>query len=215
MKDHPKNKSKITGINEAGGDDTVLLAQLSSLPSTVSPGNDPWVKIEQRILASKAEDRQAVQPQSRAWLAVAASLMLVAVSVLFVVQNSVPTHSGTAPLAEGAPDHDSASVNHHASLLNERGARIPALSIELQYQAAFREFRGMEVVADLQPMEMDAGLVLGWEEMQKVESALKLALDQEPGNSMLVHRLAKLRARQLQFLHSIADSGMAPGSNLI
>jgi hypothetical protein len=214
MKDDSKtDKSPNTGSNAA--EDAVLIKQMSFLPKAISPNNDPWAKIEQRILASRSASKQADQPGSRAWLAVAASLMLVAVSVVFVVQNSVPTHSGAAPLAESAPDDDSASVNHQASLLNERGARIPALSIEREYQAAFREFRGMEAVADLQPLEMDAGLVLGWEEMQKVESALKLALDQDPGSSMLVHRLAKLRARQLQFLHSIADSGMAPGSNLI
>ena len=216
MKDDPKDKSTIAGMNKPDGDDDVLLGQLSSLPRAVTPDNDPWDRIEQRILAADAGDRQTVQPRSRAWLAVAASFLLVAVSVVFVAQNSISVKPGSTPTAEGlAPVNPAAALNQQAKMLNERGTQVPALSLEREYQAAFREFRSMEAVAELQTNEMDEGLLLSWEEMERVERALLMALEKNPGNRMLLQRLTKLRARQLQFLHLIADSGQAPGSKLI
>jgi hypothetical protein len=54
-----------------------------------------------------------------------------------------------------------------------------------------------------------------WELMRQLESELRLALEQEPDNSFLLQKLISLRARQLQLLHLIADSGRLPGGNLI
>jgi len=215
MKDEPKDKTTIAGTNEPGGDDAVLLEQLSSLPKAVRPGNDPWDRIEQRIMASNTEGQQTVQPKSRAWLSVAASFLLVAVSVVFVAQNSVSVNPGPAPGRESlAPVIPAVASNQQANMLNERGARIPAIALEREYQAAFREFRSMEAVSEFQALEMDEDLLLSWQEMEKVERALLMALQENPGNRMLLQRLTKLRARQLQFLHLIADSGQAPGSKL-
>lgn len=216
MKDDPQDKSTIAGMNEPGGDDAALLGQLSSLPRAVRPENDPWDRIEQRILASNAEKKQTVPPKSRAWLAVAASFVLVAVSVVFVAQNSISVKPGSSPENQGlAPVNPAAASNQQANMLNERGAQVPTLSLEREYQAAFREFRSMEAIAEFRTVEMDSGLLLSWEEMEKVERALLMALEKNPGNRMLVQRLTKLRAHQLQFLLLIADSGQAPGSKLI
>jgi len=204
--------------------DAGLLAQLGALPKSMAPRHDPWQRIAARIeherAGSRASGGHGQNARSatfgRGWLALAASLWLVATSVVLLRPDS------GAPPQAGQPQ---VAASQQRPLLNEQGVRVPATAIEREYQAAFREFLAMEFSqapaslaagTEIQQAGIQkAGLQKDWALMQRVEAELLIALEQEPQNPWLLQKLTHLRSRQLQLLHAIADSGHRPQGNPI
>lgn len=193
-------------------DQAALLRDLAALPQSIQPGADPWQKIASRIALAQAGKNAGGQAarekqentRGRVWMALAASVLLVVVSSLFMLSNNdIQSPDGQAIAIDKSP------------VLNELGAQIPTTSVEREYQAAFREFAGLGAV-DVSSSNLPGEAVRqSWDLMQQLETELLTAMAQEPENPLLKQRLKQLRAHQLNLLHIIADSGMAPRRNLI
>lgn len=190
--------------------DMALLRELAALPKAIHPAHDPWQKISQRIAAGPSSRSSAEQPgqffAGKAWLALAASIALVAVSSFFILQTSgskVPEHQ---PVAINEDQHPAWAATT---------ARWPTSNVEREYQAAFREFVSLDLPKTTVPGKVRAAMVQDWELMQQLELDLLAALEQEPENTLLLDRWMHLRARQLQLLHIIAETGQLPGRTLI
>jgi hypothetical protein len=190
--------------------DRELASQLAGLPRSVAPRNDQWQRIEKEINPQLSSGRQRKHVFHPGRWAIAASVLIVLTAGL--LWNRIDNGSAL----------DSAEYYAHtipSPGLSSLGARVPADSIEREYQAAFKEFRAMEMMSastssGAKPA-FDNEFMLGWETMRTVEKELLQALDADPENSLLVDRLVQLRSRQLKLLHAIADSGLVPGGNLI
>jgi hypothetical protein len=209
MKEYPTNTNG-SANSELDSADSGLLSDLAALPRAVQPVNDPWLKIASRIVAVEADVQTLNQKRnvtwSKAWLAVAASVLLVVISGIFIWSSNEPQGPVYQPVAKKSED---------APGLFEMGTRIPTSSVELEYQAAFREFVHFEA-ADSNPSSYARDEIRqGWELMLQLETELLTAMAREPENRLLKQRLVQLRAHQLQLLHVIADSGQAPRRNLI
>lgn len=200
--------------DQPDGRDSELLAQLAALPKSMAPTNDAWQRIASRIYAEKAGfdpySRTVIGSQTasigRGWLALAASLLLVVTSVVVLQSGTGVQTPADQPLAINAQD---------GLLLNEQGARVPAASIEREYQAAFKEFQTVELSNAPSELAVSPRIQQDWELMQQLERELLAALELQPENPWLLQKLTHLRSRQLQLLHVIADSGQPPGGNLI
>jgi hypothetical protein len=198
----------------AGGNDVELLKNLAALPRSIQPANDPWQQIASRIAneqagfgkSGKSGKRSWIAHSGKGWLALAASLMMAVISYVFVSNGNDFAEPELQPLA---------IQSEPGLMLNEQGARVPVTSIELEYQAAFREFSTLKYTPVPAAQAAAPEILQDWELMRQLESELRLALEQEPDNSFLLQKLISLRARQLQLLHLIADSGRLPGGNLI
>lgn len=192
--------------------EAALLGDLAALPQSIQPGTDPWQKIARRIALAQAGDRAGGQTArekqqitwTKAWMALAASVLLVVVSSLFMLSNNeIQSPEGQAVAIDKSP------------VLNELGAQIPTTSVEREYQAAFREFAGLGAVDINSPNRTSEAIRQSWDLMQQLETELHTAMAQEPENPLLKQRLKQLRVHQLNLLHIIADSGLAPRRNLI
>jgi len=186
--------------------DESLLKELAALPKSRQPEHDVWQEISTRIASEQVEAIQSKNSPIRGWLALAASVLLVAISSAFIMNGIELSAPAVQPTAEVRTDH---------LPLNEIGARVPASSLEREYQAAFREFVRLDPAnSGLAGIER-AAIQQDWQLMQQLEQELKAALELEPENPWLAQRLLHLRAHQLQLLRTIADSGHLPGRNLI
>ena len=186
--------------------DESLLKGLAALPKSRRPDHDAWPEICRRIASEKVDPIASKGSNMRGWLALAASLLLVAVSSVFMMNGYESSLPGGQPAAEARSDH---------LPLNEIGARVPANLLEREYQAAFKEFVRLDLVNAGAAGDERKALQKDWQLMQKLERELKAALELEPENPWLAQRLLHLRERQLQFLRVIADAGPVPGGNLI
>ncbi|HKX56700.1 MAG TPA: hypothetical protein VJN01_11375 [Xanthomonadales bacterium] len=129
-----------------------------------------------------------------------------AISSFFLMQSS-----GIQP-----PSHQpDASVEDPHPVWAATTARWPTSSVEREYQAAFREFVMLDRSQTAVPGKVRAAMVQDWELMQQLEQDLLAALELEPENPLLLDRWMHLRARQLQLLHVIAETGQSPGRTLI
>lgn len=205
MIDKPNNHT-----TESNDGDTELLRELAALPKAIRPAQDPWQQISQRIAAEQSSRSSALQPNryfaGKAWLALAASVLLVAVSSFFLMQSA----------AIQAPEHQPmATVDDQHPAWAATTARWPTSSVEREYQAAFREFVRLDLSHTSVSGNTRAAMVQDWELMQQLEQDLLAALEQEPENPLLLDRWMHLRARQLQLLHVIAETGQLPGRTLI
>lgn len=201
--------------------DENLLKQLAALPRSRRPDHDAWQEISirigheksmriageksMRIAGEEVDGSASTNPAMRGWLALAASVLLVAVSSVFMMNSSELSAPAVQPMAEVRTDQ---------LFLNEIGARVPANSLEREYQAAFREFVRLDV-AHAGPTAIErAAIQQDWQLMLQLEQKLKAALQLEPENPWLAQRLRKLRAQQLQLLRVSTDTGLLPGRNL-
>jgi hypothetical protein len=190
--------------------DKDLLRELASLPKAIQPGHDQWQQISQRIAAEESSRSSVLQPNryfaGKGWLALAASVLLVAISSFFLMQSSgiqAPSHQPVATVEDQHPAWAATT------------ARWPTSSVEREYQAAFREFVRLDRSQTTVPGKVRAAMVQDWELMQQLEQDLLSALELEPENPLLLDRWMHLRARQLQLLHVIAETGQSPGRTLI
>jgi hypothetical protein len=193
----------------------------------MQPAHDPWQQISQQISQAGSTERPGRRPgpwhdgahqlardkfnfgafAGRTWLALAASVMLVAVSSVFVMQSAELQTPASQPVA---------NVDDPLPAMAESTiAYRPTTSLEREYQAAFREFVRLDLSEASVSANTRAAMLQDWELMQKLEQDLLVALEQEPENSLLLDRWMQLRASQLQLLHVIAETGQLPGRTLI
>ncbi len=213
MKENVANANGNSNVGP-GTSDSALLTNLAALPKGIKPANDPWQKIANRIALEQFNDRpgRALPGASwhKAWLALAASVFLVAISSLFLTRRSddknpvyQPMAVNQEPVAEIIPD------------LDEQVTLVPATSVDREYQAAFKEFVHLNAAEFNASALAGEEIVRSWQLMHQVEIDLLAAMAREPESPLLMKRLLQLRARQLQLLQVIADSGRAPRRNLI
>lgn len=187
-----------------------LLKDLAALPRSRQPEHDAWQQIASRIANEKASERvdrsESFRPAMRGWLALAASVLLLVASSVFVMNGSDLSAPSSERTAQAGSDQQ---------LLSEIGARVPADSLEREYQAAFKEFVRLEMTQSGPSADEREAIQQDWQRMLQLEQELQAALAQEPENPWLAQRLRKLRAHQLQLLRVSTDTGEQPGSNLI
>ena len=195
---------------ESDDGENALMRGLAALPKAIRPAHDPWQQISQRIATGQSGRASALQPNpyfaGKTWLALAASVLLVAISSFFLMQSSgiqAPAHQPVATMEDQHPAWAAST------------ARWPTSSVEREYQAAFREFVRLDLSQTSVSGNARAAMVQDWELMQQLEQDLLAALEQEPENPLLLDRWMHLRARQLQLLHVIAETGQLPGRTLI
>lgn len=203
---------KEPGNHSAGSDngEAALLRDLAELPKSIQPTTDPWQQISQRIASQQPRHSsplwQSRDFTGRTWLAMAASVMLVALTGFFVMQSS----------RTESPVHDPvAQANDPEPGLAETSAPRPTSAVELEYQAAFMEFVRLDLSQPSVSGTAKTAMVQDWELMQQLEKDLLAALQQEPDNPLLKDRWLQLRAHQIQLLHVIAEIGQVPGRTLI
>lgn len=187
-----------------------LLKALAALPRSRQPEHDVWQQIASRIVSEKVVEKvdsiKSTRPAMRGWLALAASVLLLVTSTLFVMNVSDSSAPSAQITGEAVSDQP---------FLTEIGARVPADEVEREYQAAFREFVQLDI-AQSEPVADEREVIQrDWQLMLQLEQELQAALDREPENPWLVQRLRKLRAHQLQLLRVSTDTGLLPGSNMI
>ena len=156
-----------------------LLNRLAELPREMSPGRDPWPEISARIESSGA-GVGSTQP-APGWLfkAAAASIVLVFTAGLLFkpVWNTGPAEISGAP-----------------SLLD---------TIDAEYLAAFEEFNNIGGSrGNLAPQTIEK-IEMGWAYLRVTETALAVALEENPGDQFLNERMLELRTRQLGFLKQL------------
>ena len=208
MIDKPGDNS----VNQ-GNADAALLHDLAALPKAIAPAQDQWQHISQRIAGDASGNTSALpsvhEYARRNWLALAASVLLVAVTGFFVMQ-AVQIQT-PAPVTVA----DSSNKNTQQTAVAETIVRWPTSSVEREYQAAFREFVSLDPSKLAVSVQTRTAMVQDWELMQQLERDLSMALEQEPENPLLLDRWLQLRASQLQLLHVIAETGQWPGRTLI
>lgn len=207
---------QLKDLEKASGDshDIALLAQLAALPKSIQPANDAWQRIASRIdseaagfgPSSNAGNHSRAASSGRGWLALAASLLLAVISGVLIRTGTDVQQPADQPLAINSQD---------GLFLNEQGARVPATSIEREYQAAFKELLTRGFAQAPVALAASPEIQQDWELMQQLERELLAALELQPENRWLLQKLMQLRSRQLQLLRVIADSGQLPGGNLI
>ncbi len=158
-----------------------LLNQLASLPREISPGRDPWPDISARLESFGAP---ASSPRSApGWLfrAAAASVVLVFAAGLLLkpMWNTSPESSHSLP-SHGLMD-----------------------TIDAEYLAAFQELTNIGGSrSNLAPQTVEK-IEMGWADLRVTETALAVALEENPGDVFLNERMLELRMRQLGFLKQL------------
>lgn len=172
-----------------------LLKRLEALPREIAPDGDVWPAIAQRIGQEDQLDRQ--QSSVRWWKnALAAS-----VAVVFVAGFLIGRQWDTAP----APVQ-LGSVSSNQTQAAWGGSMTGVLTAsEREYQAAFREFISVGVSPGNLPQQALENLTAAWAALNAAETALTVALRDNPGNSFLSTKMLELRSRQLDFLKQIAS----------
>ena len=154
-----------------------LLSRLAELPREMSPGRDPWPEISARLESSGTGSALSA-PR---WMlqAVAASLVLVFTAGLLL-----------KPLWNTGP----VEVAQTPGLLD---------TIDAEYLAAFHEFNNIGGSrGNLAPQTIEK-IEMGWADLRVTETALAVALEENPGDLFLNERMLELRARQLGFLKQL------------
>ncbi len=170
-----------------------LQVRLGALPREITPDNDAWPAISNRI-----EQRHAAGSGSsnRWWFsAVAASFVLaIAAGLLLGRQWS------TAP----GPVQTGTSSEAQSQIVLAAGLSGTLAATELEYQAAFREFISVGELDHFLSLKTLEKLTAGWKDLRESEAGLRTALQQNPDSFFLNARMLELRSRQLKFLKQIA-----------
>jgi len=154
-----------------------LLNRLAELPREISPGRDPWPEISARL--ESAGTGSALSAPRWMLQAVAASLVLVFTAGLLLkpLWNTDPVEVAGTP-----------------GLLD---------AIDAEYLAAFRQFNNIgDSRGNLAPQTVEK-IEMGWADLRVTETALAVALEENPGDLFLNERMLELRARQLSFLKQL------------
>ena len=160
---------------------------IDRLAREISPENDPWPQIEQRL-----GSRQGTVPQGRTgWpmRALAASVAVAFVAGLIFGRQSV---IDTSPSGSG--------TGAQASLALQGSME----AVELEYQAAFREFIPVGSSRAVLRAQTVQNIEASWGELQQAEMALLAALRDFPDNAYLNQKLLDLRSQQLGFMKQLA-----------
>ena len=204
MNEIPKKESK------EAMDEQQLLVDLAALPRSMRPGRDPWPAIRARITDGQVPVEKRAWPARNGWMGIAASLALVVITSLLLLQ---PDES-TTPVGEIAQLPVAEALTDSPLVLSQT-SRVPVLSVEREYLAAVKEYLSLDSMAGMPGGAADQEILMSWDVMLQLETELKAALQREPDNVLLAQRLIQLRARQLQLLQLIAESGPTPWRNLI
>ena len=156
-----------------------LLSRLAELPREMSPGRDPWPEISARM-ESSGNPTSSTQ-SARGWLfkAAAASVVIVFTAgfILKPLWNTGPVEVAGTP-----------------GLLD---------TMDAEYLAAFQEFSNIGGSrGNLAPQTIEK-IEMGWADLRVTETALAVALEENPGDLFLNERMLELRARQLGFLKQL------------
>lgn len=168
-----------------------LLKNLAGLPREISPEQDPWPGISARIGRLQPGAGIAHRPQSRFLIAAAASVVVAVLLGLLL-----------RPTLTGGPAPSLQPVVLQAENLSAPGFLY---AIDAEYQAAFREFISVNDSANGLQAETIEKIELTWADMRGTENALTVALEENPGDLFLNHRMLELRARQLGFLKQLVS----------
>ena len=176
-----------------------LLKQLASLPREISPGRDPWPDISARL---KSFGAPAGSPHSvPGWLfkAAAASVVLVFAAGLLLkpLWNTGPGSS------DSLPSHGSVALSNQGGPTEFTGTPGLLDTMDAEYLAAFREFNNIGGSRGNLAPETVEKIEMGWADLRVTETALAVALEENPGNLFLNERMLELRARQLSFLKQL------------
>ncbi len=171
-----------------------LLKRLEALPREIAPDRDVWPAIAQRIGQQDGLDRQ--QSSVRWWInALAASVAVVFVAG-FLIGRQWDTVAAPVQLR---------SVSSNQTQAAWGGSMTGVLTAsEREYQAAVREFISVGVSSGNLPRQALENLTAAWAALSAAETALTVALKDNPGNSFLGTKMLELRSRQLDFLKQIA-----------
>ena len=156
-----------------------LLNRLAELPREISPDRDPWPEISARL--ERAGAPSGSTRLAPGWLlkAAAASVVLVFSAGLLLkpLWNTGPTEiTGTPGLLD---------------------------TMDAEYLAAFREFSNISGSRGNLAPETVEKIEMGWADLRVTETALAVALEENPGNLFLNERMLELRTRQLGFLKQL------------
>lgn len=175
-----------------------LLKRLEELPRELEPDNDPWPQVSARLDAlAEHEPLRSSSRRGRLALRRWAPAALAATVVLALVFNWMPE----SPTTDRTPPSVQTAKTPVPNL-----APIPAglVGAEVEYLAAFREFKPLGDSRDrLEAPTLDK-IENGWSELQRVVSALEVALADNPNDPFLNRKMLELRARQLGFLRQLA-----------
>ena len=152
-----------------------LLSRLAELPREISPGRDPWPEISARLESTGS----ALSAPRWMLQAVAASLVLVFTAGLLLkpLWNTGPVEVAGTP-----------------GLLD---------TMDAEYLAAFQEFSNIGGSrSNLAPQTIEK-IEMGWTDLRVTETALAVALEENPGDLFLNERMLELRSRQLSFLKQL------------
>ena len=156
-----------------------LLNRLAELPREISPGRDPWPEISARL--ERAGAQSGSKRPAPGWLfkAAAASVVLVFSAGLLL-----------KPLWNTGP----AEFTRTPGLLD---------TMDAEYVAAFQEFNNIGGSRDNLAPETVEKIEMGWADLRLTETALTVALEENPGDLFLNERMIELRTRQLGFLKQL------------
>jgi hypothetical protein len=156
-----------------------LLNRLAKLPREISPGRDPWPEISARLERAGATIGTRYSTPGWWFKAAAASVVLVFSAGLLLkpLWNTGPTEITGAP-----------------GLLD---------TMDAEYLAAFREFNNIGGSRGNMAPETVEKIEMGWADLRLTETALAIALEENPGDMFLNERMLELRTRQLGFLKQL------------
>jgi hypothetical protein len=173
-----------------------LLNRLAELPREMRPGRDPWPEISAAMDRAGPATGSTHSPPGWFFKAAAASVVLVFAAGLLLkpIWDTSPLPSDKqGPVVMANPD----GVN--------KTAATPGLldAVDAEYLAAFREFINIGGSRDTLAPQTVEKIEMGWADLRVTESALAVALEENPGNLFLNERMLELRARQLGFLKQL------------
>jgi hypothetical protein len=176
-----------------------LLNRLAKLPREISPGRDPWPEISARLESSGATIGTRYSTPGWWFKAAAASVVLVFSAGLLLKplwntgpgsSDSLPSHGSVALSNQGGP----AEITGTPGLLD---------TMDAEYLAAFREFNNIGGSRGNMAPETVEKIEMGWADLRVTETALAVALEENPGDLFLNERMLELRTRQLGFLKQL------------
>jgi hypothetical protein len=183
-----------------------MLRRLTALPRGIAPQQDAWPKISARISQTDADTGPVGSRFRRRPLAIAASFLIILAAGVLVERHWF--HSA-APFSGKDLAQSSAYAESESHIA--RSSNI----IEMEYQAAVKEFMALNAVPETASGPEPQWIEQGWGTLRKIELELSEAIRGEPDNDFLNSRMAALRARQIGLLRQIAAVDRASRSNTI
>jgi hypothetical protein len=176
-------------------DENRPIERLNALPREMTPQNDVWPRILDRIehvepAADTGSQRERFWP-----VAVAAALVMFVAAGVYI----------NKPWQEAGPVSGAPQVAQNESMpMNQDYFAQVSLVGELEYQAALKEFMALGSSASVNGTRTPEWIESGWKALRQVEIELQTALKSEPDNHFLNLKMATLRDRQIDLLKQIA-----------